>query len=199
MIDTEADPKPLLRAEMKKRRAYMAGDNPLAGDRMAEAAAAAFDEQGWPDKNAIVAGYWPIQSEINPLPLLQAFEDRGYRLCLPCLVADASSYRMIFRRFRIGDDLEAGPFSLRQPKETCDEVGPDIVLLPLLAFDVRGYRLGYGGGYYDRALSALRAIRRATAYGVAFSGQQLASLPFEAHDERLDGVITETGLVGLAP
>ncbi len=199
LIDAEADPKPLLRAEMKKRRAYLAGDHPLAGDRMAETAEAAFDRHGWPDKSAVIAGYWPIQSEINPLPLLQTFEDRGYRLALPCLVSDPSPYRMIFRRFRIGDDLVAGPFSLRQPKESCDEVEPDVVFLPLLAFDMRGYRLGYGGGYYDRALSALRVFRTVTAYGVAFSGQQLASIPFEAHDERLDGVITETGLVGLAP
>ncbi len=200
LIDTDADPKPLLRAEMKKRRAYIAGDNPLAGDRMAEAAATAFDAaDSWPDKKRIVAGYWPIQSEINPFPLLQAFEDRGYRLALPCLISDASSYRMIFRRFRLGDDLMRGPFDIRQPREDKDEAEPGVVLLPLLAFDSRGYRLGYGGGYYDRALAILRARRKLTAFGVAFSAQQLAEIPVEAHDQRLDGVITETGLVGLAP
>ncbi len=195
-----ADPKPLLRAEMKKRRAYIAGDRPLAGDQMAEAIAAAFDaDNSWPGKDDIIAGYWPIQSEINPFPLLQAFEDRGFRLALPCLVSEQSSYRMIFRRFRIGDDLARGPFDIRQPGDDNAEVEPDVLLLPLLAFDARGYRLGYGGGYYDQALAALRAVRAVTAWGIAFSAQQLAEIPFEAHDQRLDGVITETGFIGLTP
>ena len=200
MIDTEADPKPLLRAEMKKRRAYIAGGKPLAGDQMAEAAAVAFEAGAtWPSRDSLIAGYWPIQSEINPFPLMQAFEDRGYRLALPCLVAEASSYRMIFRRFRIGDDLVSGPFAIRQPKDDNAEIEPDIVLMPLLAFDARGTRLGYGGGYYDRALAELRARRKVRALGIAFSEQQLAEIPFEAHDQKLDGVITELGFIGQTP
>ncbi len=201
MIDTQADPKPLLRAEMKRRRAYIASDLPLAGDQMAEAAVTAFDaDDSWPDKKLIIAGYWPIQSEINPFPLLQAFEDRGYRLALPCLVSsEQSSYRMIFRRFRIGEDLVRGPFDIRQPRDEADEAEPDLVLMPLLAFDTCGTRLGYGGGYYDRALGGLRTFRKVLAWGVAFSAQQLAEIPFEAHDQKLDGVITETGFVGLNP
>lgn len=197
-IMTVTDPKPLLRNEMKRRRAAMATARPFAGDEVAEVAVAALDATGWPDRTAVVAGYWPIQSEINPFPLLQAFEDRQYRLALPALVPGEDGYRMVFRRFRIGDDLVHGPFDIRQPVDSAGEADPDLVLLPLLAFDARGVRLGYGGGYYDRALHALRARRPVAAWGVAFSGQQLAEIPFEAHDERLDAIVTEVGLLGTA-
>jgi len=200
LIMTATDQKPLLRNEMKRRRAALATAHPFAGDHLAEAAVTALDETAaWPHKDSLIAGYWPIQSEINPFPLLQAFEDRGYRLALPCLVKSGEGYEMIFRRFRIGDDLAHGPFDIRQPVDSADPAEPDVVLLPLLAFDKRGVRLGYGGGYYDRTLSALRAHRPVAAWGIAFSAQQLAEIPFEAHDVRLDIVITETGLSGVAP
>jgi 5-formyltetrahydrofolate cyclo-ligase len=193
-------PKPLLRAEMKRRRAGFAADLPLAGNDMADALAAILDEHGdWPPEGTTVAGYWPIQSEINPFPLMQLFADRGYLLCLPCLEGSESGYRMIFRDFRIGDELTSGPLDLRQPPETSLEALPDIVLVPLLAYDVYGHRLGYGGGYYDRALEALRALKPIKALGVAFSGQQLAEIPFEVHDQRLDGIVTELGLAGAEP
>lgn len=104
-----ADQKPLLRNEMKRRRAAFAQGSPLAGDMLAEIACDALDERReWPDKDAIIAGYWPIQSEINPFPLLQIFEERGYGLALPCLVAEGEGFRMIFRRFSLGEIWSAG-------------------------------------------------------------------------------------------
>ncbi len=199
-----ADPKPLLRNEMKRRRAAMATAQPLAGDRLAQAVEVAIEALGkWPLAGAVIAGYWPIQSEINPFPLMQMFEDRGYRLALPCLVPADEGYRMIFRRFRIGDALVTGPFDIRQPGDETPAIDPDVVLMPLLAFDERGVRLGYGGGYYDRVLADLRARsldgRPITAWGVAFSGQQLAEAPFEVHDQRLDDILTEQGVVEARP
>ncbi|MBW8880070.1 MAG: 5-formyltetrahydrofolate cyclo-ligase, partial [Asticcacaulis sp.] len=146
---TVSDGKPLLRNEMKRRRAALATARPLAGDQLAQAFETA---EKWPAKGAVIAGYWPIQSEINPFPLMQMFEDRGYRLALPCLVPSDNGYEMVFRRFRIGDDLIHGPFDIRQPVDSTETVDPDVLLMLLLAFDARGVRLGYGGGYYDRAL-----------------------------------------------
>jgi 5-formyltetrahydrofolate cyclo-ligase len=193
-----ADQKPLLRNEMKRRRAAFAQGSPLAGDMLAEIACDALNERReWPDKDAIIAGYWPIQSEINPFPLLQIFEERGYGLALPCLMEEGEGFRMIFRRFSLGDDLVSGPFDIHQPAGDADEIAPDMVLLPLLAFDEQGWRLGYGGGYYDRVLARLRAQKDVKGYGIAFSGQQLAEIPFEVHDQPLDGIFTDQGVISV--
>ncbi len=192
--------KSLLRAEMKTRRSAMAQASPLAGDILAEIAGDALeDAQNWPDKDAIIAGYWPIQSEINPFPLLQIFEERGYAVALPCLVGEGDGFTMIFRRFSLGDELVDGPFGIQQPDETADEILPDVVLVPLLAFDAQGWRLGYGGGYYDRTLARLHAHKAIRTYGVAFSGQQLAEIPFEVHDQPLDGIFTDKGVIETRP
>ncbi len=192
--------KSLLRSEMKKRRALMAQAAPFAGDQLAKLSMERLAADK-PDMSSVVAGYWPIQSEINPFVLMQALEDIGYPLALPCLVPNSltgdgsDGFRMIFRRFSIGDPLISGPFEIRQPSDDAPEVLPDIVLLPLLAFDEGGRRLGYGGGYYDRALAHLRQFHSVKAYGLAFSGQQLAEIPFEVHDQPLDGILTELGVV----
>lgn len=192
--------KDLLRAEMKARRAQLATAQPLAGDDLADAAVAALDDaQAWPHHEAVVAGYWPIQSEINPFPLMQMFEERGYDLALPVLHPTGEGYRMGFRRFRLGEPLVPGPFGIREPGDIAPEVEPDVVLMPMLAFAEDGVRLGYGGGYYDRAMAELRATKAVTLYGIAFSAQQLAELPCEGHDQRLDGIFTETGLIGAGP
>ena len=194
-----SESKPLLRAEMKKRRTALAAANPIAGESVAKHAVAALDAGGWPAKPAVVAGYWPIQSEISPFPLMEAFADRGYALALPCLVPEDETFRMVFRRFRIGDKLISGPFDILQPDEGLEEVDPDIVLMPLLAFTDSGQRLGYGGGYYDRTLESLRARRSVLAIGIAFSAQQLAEIPFEVHDQNLDGIFTDQGVVEARP
>ena len=190
-----SESKPLLRAEMKKRRTALAVANPIAGEAVAKHAVAALDVSGWPAKPLTVAGYWPIQSEISPFPLMEAFADRGYALALPCLVREDDTFRMIFRRFRIGDRLISGPFDILQPDEGLQEVEPDIVLMPLLAFTESGQRLGYGGGYYDRAVAALRGRKAIQAIGIAFSAQQLAEIPFEVHDQNLDGMYTDQGVI----
>ena len=194
-----SESKPLLRAEMKKRRTALAAANPIAGESVATHAVAALDAAGWPVKPAIVAGYWPIQSEISPFPVMEAFADRGYALALPCLVREGDSFRMIFRRFRIGDRLISGPFDILQPDEGLEEVAPDIVLMPLLAFTTDGQRLGYGGGYYDRAVADLRGRKTIAAIGIAFSAQQLAEIPFEVHDQPLDGIYTDQGVIEARP
>ncbi|MGA9659355.1 MAG: 5-formyltetrahydrofolate cyclo-ligase [Asticcacaulis sp.] len=195
-VNSLATHKSLLRQEMKSRRAALAMAAPYAGDELAEVVSATLTQNAlWPDTDAVIAGYWPIQSEINPLALLQMFEERGNRLAMPCLDAAGDTYSMIFRSFRLGDELVNGPFGIRQPDEMADEILPDVILLPLLAFDARGWRLGYGGGYYDRMLARLQAQKQIRAYGVAFSEQQLDEIPFEVHDQPLDGVFTNQGVI----
>jgi 5-formyltetrahydrofolate cyclo-ligase len=195
LIDVEA-PKPLLRNEMKRRRAALAATDLRAGDHMATAVTKALDAADrWPQAGAVIAGYYPIQSELNPFSLMQVFEDRGYRLALPCLVAAADGFVMRFRRFALGDALELGPFDIHQPPAAADEVVPDVILVPLLGFTRDGHRLGYGGGYYDRALENLRLQRDMRACGIAFSGQELAELPYDVHDQRLDEIFTESDVI----
>jgi 5-formyltetrahydrofolate cyclo-ligase len=143
----------------------------------------------------IVAGYSPIGSELDPLPLLQALAARGAALALPVVIA--RDHALIFRAFAPGDVLVRGAYGIFQPSSDAAEVDPDIVLVPLAAFDRAGHRIGYGRGYYDRTLQALRAMKKITVIGLAFAVQEIDIVPRLAHDEQLDCVLTERGLIDL--
>jgi len=143
----------------------------------------------------IVAGYSPIGSELDPLPLLQALAARGAALALPVVIA--RDHALIFRAFASGDVLVRGAYGIFQPSSDAAEVDPDIVLVPLAAFDRAGHRIGYGRGYYDRTLQALRAMKKITVIGLAFAVQEIDIVPRLAHDEQLDCVLTERGLIDL--
>ena len=140
----------------------------------------------------VLAGYAPIGDECDPYPAMTAMIAQGWRTALPCVVGNAP---LIFRRWAPGDPLEPGARRTRQPNEDAVEETPDALLVPLLAFDRTGGRLGWGGGYYDRTLSALRAAGRPIAIGVAWSEQEAPATPREAHDERLDAIATERGAI----
>lgn len=188
-----SDAKAALRREMKGRRAALAAASPDAGERMAEA----FVTRGaWP-RAAVVAGFYPIKDEIDPRPLMRHFQARGYALTLPRIEAEG---RMIFCACTLDAPLVAGPFGTQQPGPDAPEVFPDLILAPLLAFDLQGGRLGYGGGFYDRALDYLRSVNQSNenplqVWGVAFSAQAVARVPTEPHDQRLDAVLTEQGII----
>ncbi|MGJ0394863.1 MAG: 5-formyltetrahydrofolate cyclo-ligase [Methylocystis sp.] len=137
----------------------------------------------------IVSVYWPIRSELNTRPLIDALAAQGRRVTLP--VMHKVRHPLVFRVFTPGDDLVKGPFGLSEPAEDRPAYDPDIVFSPLAAFDRRGCRLGYGGGIYDATLSALRAIKPVIAVGVAYSCQEADHVPVEPHDQRLDFVMTE--------
>jgi len=143
----------------------------------------------------VVAGYAPIGSELDPLPLLRAFAAKGAALALPVVVA--RDHALIFRAFAPGDVLVRGAYGIFQPSSDAAEVDPDIVLVPLAAFDRAGHRIGYGRGYYDRTLQGLRAMKKLTAIGLAFAVQEIDLVPSLAHDEQLDCVLTERGLIDL--
>lgn len=136
-----------------------------------------------------IAGYLPIRDEADVAPLLRQLSDQGKELLLPAVLGPGLALE--FRRWRPDDPLEAGPFNTLQPSDAAERASPDMLLVPMLAFDESGGRLGYGGGYYDRTLALLRQAGPVTAVGVAYEGQKMKDLPREAHDQTLDWVVTE--------
>ena len=143
----------------------------------------------------IVAGYMPIGSEIDCLPLLNRLAAAGVALCLPVVVAPNAP--LIFRRWTSDDSLVTGSFGISEPTKSALEVTPQVLLVPMLAFDRQGHRLGYGGGYYDRTLKALRTADDGgddvLAIGVAFAGQLRDKVPVSGSDQPLDWILTEVG------
>ncbi len=143
-------------------------------------------------KSGVIAGYIPIHSEIGIWPLMEALADAGHTLALPRI--KRPGHPLTFHGFNIGDKLVRGPYGTKEPERTAPGISPDVVLLPLLAYARDGVRLGYGGGYYDRTLHTLRSHTKIFACGIAYSGQEVPTLPTDEHDQKLDGVLTETGL-----
>ena len=135
-----------------------------------------------------IAGYWPIEGEMNVLPLLGRLHELGYNLCLPVVVKGTRV--LSFRKWRPSDPTEVADFGIRIPVQTAHEVIPQLLIVPLIAFDERGYRLGHGGGYYDSTLWQLESSRPITV-GVGFEDQRITEVPTEPHDVSLDWVITD--------
>lgn len=144
------------------------------------------------ESNAVVAGYWPTRDEADPRVLMAALAARGATLALPRI--EARNAALSFRHWSEGDPLVDNHHAIQEPLAEAPRVTPNLVLVPLLAFDARGHRLGYGGGYYDRTLSGLRAAGPVAAIGIAYARQEIAAIPYEANDQRLDMVLTELGL-----
>lgn len=143
-----------------------------------------------PPPGAVVAGFWPMGREIDIRPLLHALHERGHPVALP--VTPKRGNPLAFRRWRPGDELARGPLGTRQPGPEAEPLTPGFLIVPLLAFDRAGRRLGYGGGYYDRTLAALPG---ATALGVAYAAQELDEVPAGPEDARLAAIATEGGLI----
>ena len=141
----------------------------------------------------VVAGYWPMGDEMDVRPLMAALSRTGCPLALP--VVTASGQKLDFRAWSPGDILEPGPHGTSHPLLHAEILVPQVVLLPMLAFDRHGWRLGYGGGYYDRTLESLRAQIQVKMIGVAYADQQVDAVPHDGYDQRLDAVMTEAGLI----
>lgn len=131
-----------------------------------------------------VSAYWPMRSEADPRPILEALHERGLSLCLPAIVEK----RLHFRRWAPWEPIVPGGFGTLVPAPEQPEVRPAILIVPLAAFDRRGCRIGYGKGYYDRAITELEP---AATIGIAYEAQEIAEVPAEAHDRRLDWVVTQ--------
>lgn len=170
-----AEEKAALRREAMARRAEAHAAVPAAGEALAAHA------PGLPAAG-IVSAYIAMRTEIDPMPLARALMTAGARLALPAIV----DRRMVFRAWAPGEKLASGTFGTVQPEG--EEVTPDLLLVPLLAFTRGGVRLGYGGGYYDGWLAAHPGV---PAWGVAYAAQEVPHLPREPHDELLTGIITE--------
>lgn len=136
-----------------------------------------------------VAGFWPIGSELDVRPVLRRVADAGGVAALP--VSGPKGTPLVFRVWDPAVPLVDGRFGIAEPDQTRPEVVPRVVLVPLLAFDRRGMRLGYGGGYYDRTLALLRQRGGVLAIGVAFAGLEVTEVPADENDERLDWIVTE--------
>jgi 5-formyltetrahydrofolate cyclo-ligase len=141
-------------------------------------------------RGTTVSGYSPIRSEIDPAPLMRALAARGARLALPAVMARGKS--LVFRAWFPNDRLVLGPLGILEPSPAAAEVVPDIMLVPLAAFDRLGHRIGYGAGHYDYTLAHLRKVKPITAIGLAFAAQEIRAVPALQHDVALDYVLTET-------
>jgi 5-formyltetrahydrofolate cyclo-ligase len=183
--------KQRLRQEARARRRQLAGALPDFARSIAARHADDLDGLGFaPD--AVVAGYWPFREEADPRALMEALAASGHPLALPRVSRRTAPLE--FRRWIEGDPMRPNAFEISEPLASAEIMTPSIVLVPMLSFDAAGYRLGYGGGYYDRTLAMLRAAGKIVAVGVAYAGQEVPEVPRRGHDEPLDAIVTEKGL-----
>lgn len=179
------DVKAVARAEAFARRAeaFAAGQG-QAAEILADFLA--------PHAGKVLSGYMPMRSEIDPLPAMAVHQGP---VGVPVIVAKASPLR--FREWSPGCKLVEGAFKALIPEEGA-WLEPEVLIVPMLAWDRRGYRLGYGGGFYDRTLEGLRARGKVLAVGFAFAAQEVDAVPVDAFDQRLDAVVTEKGVTVFA-
>jgi len=140
-----------------------------------------------------VSGYFPMKSEISPIPLLRKLAALGAQLALPVVAGRGKP--LIMRAWSLGEPLVAGVWGIREPGPEAPEVEPDVLIVPLLAFDRYGHRIGYGAGYYDLTIAKLRAKKPVVAAGIAQAAQEIAAVPTTASDVRLDFVLTEREVI----
>ena len=175
-----------LRSRLRGRRRDQAALLPDAAEQAA--AQLPLDDLGW---FTVAAGYHPIGSEISPWPVLRRLQAAGASLALP--TAPRPDSPLIFRAYQPDQPLAPDAARIPSPTEAAPILIPDLIIAPLLAFDRDGFRLGQGGGYYDRTLQALRRGGRVLVIGLAYAGQEVERVPRDAHDQPLDAILTETG------
>ena len=184
-----SDQKAELRnATLAKRDAMPAAVRQRGGETIAARPFPVTIKQGM-----IVSGFMPLKSEINPLPLLKVLAAAGAKLALPAIAGRGKPLTM--RAYAFGDEFARGQWGIREPKPEQPEVYPDVLIVPLACFDRAGNRIGYGAGYYDMTIRRLRDMKKVVAVGMAFAGQEVAKVPATERDERLDLVLTETGVI----
>lgn len=187
-----ADAKKLLRTQSRRTRAAISKD-------VAKSAAKVLAFHVVADipieDGVVVAGYWPFPDELDPRPLMRVLETRGHTLCLPVVIDRAAP--LLFRTWSEGQPLIESVYGTKVPPPEHKTVTPDVLLVPLLAFDAAGYRLGYGGGFYDRTLARLTETG-AVSIGLGFAAQEVAHVPHDEHDWRLDWLATENGVKRVA-
>jgi len=189
-MDTASEKK-TLRTIARARRAELAAAMPDHAARLAAHADALAVPQA-----TVVSGFLAMPGEVDPGPLMARLAARGCTLAVPRVAAKATP--LVFHRWTPQTRLVVSSFGVSEPDPATPVVVPQVLLVPLLAFDAAGYRLGYGGGFYDRTLAGLRANGPIRAIGVAYAGQEVENLPHDDFDERLDAVLTEDVLRAFA-
>jgi 5-formyltetrahydrofolate cyclo-ligase len=172
-------------------RAWRAGLNVEAIGRAADAVAAQGLDFLQSRDGAVVSGFASLPDEFRIWPLLRRLHGEGYRLALPVMQGKAKP--LLFRAWAPGDLMNKAVWDIPEPKADKPQLEPDILLVPLLAFDASGGRLGYGGGFYDRTLARLRAMKPIVAIGLAYDEQRVNAVPHLDYDQRLDWVLTPSG------
>jgi 5-formyltetrahydrofolate cyclo-ligase len=190
---TTAIPIDQLKTDLRKS-AFARRDALPAAERQAAAAAIAARPFPVPvTPGAIVSGFSPLKTEINPLPLLRKLAEAGATLALPVVAGRGKP--LIMRSYAFGQPLSEGVWGIREPKDDAPEVDPDILVVPLAAFDRRGNRIGYGAGYYDMTIKRLRSLKPIVAVGIAYAAQEVPEVPITARDAPLDLVLTEREVI----
>jgi 5-formyltetrahydrofolate cyclo-ligase len=184
-----SNPITVAKAELRREAIARRDALPAAERQRAAEAIAARELPVAVAPGTIASGYFPMKSEIDALPLLRKLAASGARLALPVVAGKGKP--LIMRAWSVGEPLVAGVWGIREPGREAPEVEPDILIVPLLAFDRRGHRIGYGAGYYDMTIAKLRANKRVVAVGIAFAAQEIAAVPTDPRDARLDLVLTE--------
>jgi 5-formyltetrahydrofolate cyclo-ligase len=180
------------RSKADLRTAALAARDALTGEQRA-AAAQSVAERGMPFeivRDMIVSGYSPIRSEIDPTPLMLKAAALGARLALPTVTARGQS--LAFRAWSPNDKMVLGSLGILEPSPAAAELIPDVMLVPLAAFDRLGHRIGYGAGHYDYTFAHVRKMKTVIGVGLGFAAQEIEAVPALSHDVALDYVLTET-------
>tara|TARA_B100001059_G_scaffold136393_1_gene136727 strand:- start:2220 stop:2843 length:624 start_codon:yes stop_codon:yes gene_type:complete len=189
-----AEAKVACRKLAAQNRNHLATNEAAAAAKLAMHAECLIDRFG----KGIYAAYFPIRSELSPLDLLARLVDLGCATALPVTPAEGQPLR--FHRWAVGGRLDDGPYDTKQPPADQPFCRPDVILAPMLAFDSAGWRLGYGGGFYDRTLAFLRgAGHHLSVIGIAYDGQKLDNIPVGPYDMPLDAILCPTGLFTPVP
>lgn len=186
-MQTGEDKRAARTRALARRAAAFADHGAAAGARLAEHGISFLDVA----PGAIVSGFSAIRDEIDAGALLARLHGEGFRLCLP--VMEGKALPLIFRAWSPGDAMGKAQWGIAEPLPDKPVLEPDVILVPLLAFDAAGHRLGYGGGFYDRTLARLRAIKPVVAVGVAYDELKVDAVPHRGYDQPLDWVLTPSG------
>ncbi len=178
--------KKKLRVAAERKRGLIDNESAVAAGH---AIAERFFNSWSPTAGSVISGFWPFRREIDTRPLMQALCDRGYTIALPETVSIGKP--LLFREWDFQSDLEVDAYGIPSPSRAAALVSPDWLLVPLLAFDVSGYRLGYGGGFYDITLYSLANKKKIYTIGVTYDSQEVACVPRNDRDRRLDAILTE--------
>jgi len=188
-IATPARKDALRREALQRRGAVSPGVREAFSARLAEQGLAIAQRAS----ARVVSVFWPIRDEPDTLPLIEALAAHSFRAALPVTVSRAAP--LAFRQWRPGDPTVPGAMKIPEPLASAEALEPDLLFVPLACFDRRGHRIGYGAGHYDRTLAGLRAARSTMAVGIAYSAAEAPEIPDEAHDQRLDFILTERELI----